>query len=409
MSTASILRSKTFKAALTLVVFIVLYVLIFPSGSDDSLSPEEINSMFQNKDEDLAGIKKVELTAHGLAPPYLDPNTLKPKNWDVLGTTIVRNNEFMRLTSDNPHQAGSIFLKLPIQAESFEMELTFHIHSKARELVADGFAIWFTDRKLPTGDVFGCQNNFNGLGIFVDTYKNGKRGQFPFVNLMMGNGATPYNKDTDGYETRLAGCTARSVLNPRSEVTKARIVYTKNGYFSLDFNYNNVADEWSNCVTLSDVKLPAIKYLGFSAETGDLSENVDLMENRMFALYNGNGGFIDSIEELQQISNDEAAREETSGGRHRVLKKEKSTTKRRTLKRLKNAEKRIKERERQQRKEMYGDENATLFYRLVRKVVFGLKLCLYTVAFVGVVWVASLAYRSRKAGKRGKKHAGLLD
>lgn len=407
MALPPILRSKVSQGVLAVVVLIFFYTVLF-SNDDSTMSPEEVNSLFQNKDESLSGIKKTELTNHGISLPFLDPSTLRPRNWDALGTTIVSKN-YMRLTSDHPHQVGSLFLKVPIQAESFEMELSFHIHSRARELVADGFAIWFTDRKLPIGDVFGCQNHFNGLGIFLDTYKNGKRGQFPYVNLMLGNGMTPYNKDTDGFETRLAGCTARSILNPRSEMTKARIVYTKNGYFSLDFNYNNVADEWTNCVTLSDVKLPPIKYLGFSAETGDLSENVDLYENRIFALYNGEGNFIDSIEELQEMTNEQVEEEKAEGGRHRVLKKKKGDLSRRTLKRLKNAEKRIKQRERERRMELYGDPDAHFFKRLFRRIVRGITLCLYFLGFIGFLWVASLVYRSRKSSRRSHKHIGLLD
>lgn len=404
----AILRSRAGAGVAGLLFLVFLYAL-FTLDSNEELSPEEINSLFQNKDASIGGIKKVELTALGLSLPYLDPATLKPINWDLLGTTMVRNHEYIRLTSDNPHQVGSMFAKLPIQADSFEMELSFHIHSKARELVADGLALWFLDKKLQTGDVFGCQNNFNGLGIFVDTYKNGKRGQFPFVNLMMGDGHTAYDKDTDGYETRLAGCSARSLLNPRSELTKARIIHTKNGYFSLDFNYSNEPDDWTNCVTLSDVHLPPIKYLGFSAETGDLSENVDLVENRIFALYNANGGFIDSVDELHSLGEAEQDNEpdnQTEGGRHRVFKKKKKAS-RRTLKRLKNAERRIKERERQRRLEKYGDENAHFFKRLFRKLVYAIKLCLYTVGVLCFVWTGSLVYRSRRASRR--KQGGLLD
>lgn len=395
-----------------LFLFVVLFWYLFSGSSQDSYSPEEINSLLQNKDESIYGIKKTELSTHRIRSPYLDLSTFKPKDWYLAGNTLIKNKEYIRLTSDNQHQVGSMFSNLPIQADSFEMELTFHMHAKSN-LVGDGFAIWFVDQKSDIGDVFGAQNNFNGLGIFIDTYKNGKRGHFPYVNLMLGDGHTRYDKDTDGYETRLAGCSAKSILNPSSEQTKARIVYTKDGYFSLDFNYNNKQDEWRNCVTLTDIKLPQIKYLGLSAETGDLSESVDIIENKIFALYKPDGMFIESIEELQQLMRDQSDLQESiedmqrPGGKHRNKVKN-SKIKRKSLKRLQNSEKRIKERERKLRLEKYGDENATFFNRTLSKAVFLLKIVFYTLLVACLIWICLIIYRVKIQSKRSKV-GGLLD
>lgn len=405
-------RSRPIQLAIACFILMVWY--FFPT-SPDTYSPEELNSLLQNKDENTVMIKKSELTTHGLKTPYIDHNTFKPKNWYLAGNTLIKNDAYIRLTSDNQHQVGSMFSNLPIQAESFEMELTFHLHSKSTNLFGDGFGIWFIDQKSDIGDVFGAKNYFQGLGIFVDTYKNGRRGHFPYVNLMLGDGKTAYNKDNDGYNTRLAGCTASGLMNPSSEVTKARIVYIKDGYFSLDFNYNNKHEEWKNCVTLTDIKLPQIKYLGFTAETGDLSENVDVIENKMYALYKPDGSFIESIDELKTLMQEQTASEneynevveEVQGGKHRRIKKTKKGT-RKSLNRLRNSEKKIKERERKLRLEKYGDENATFFRRLLKNILYGLKLIFISLIIICLIWGANLAYRAQKQKKK-QRVTGLLD
>ena len=66
-----------------------------------------------------------------------------------------------------------MFSKWPLHAESFEMELTFHIHNEQVKhgLVGDGLAIWILDKPSDIGDVFGVQNKFKGLGIMLDTFK----------------------------------------------------------------------------------------------------------------------------------------------------------------------------------------------------------------------------------------------
>ncbi|KAI3406322.2 hypothetical protein KGF56_000803 [Candida oxycetoniae] len=323
-----------------------------------------------------------------------------------------------------------MFSKIPIQAESFEMELTFHIHNLVAKhgLVGDGLAVWFLDKPSNIGEVFGVTNLFNGLGIMIDTYKNGKRGQFPYVNIMLGDGKTWYNKGTDGYETRLGGCTAKDILNPSKGQTKMRLIYMKNGYLSIDFNYNGKHEDWNNCVTLTNVQLPSIKYLGFSAETGQLFENADIIENKMFALYKPNGDFVESIDELNDLIREQneldnevgslnkleemdiksSQSQRPNGQRNRAFKKKLSTQRRRTISRLKNAEKRIKEQERKWRLETYGDENATFIKRMLWSLTTVVKIVLFVLIIVILIWFALIGFRIQKQIRRSKTK-GLLD
>ncbi|CAF4353171.1 unnamed protein product, partial [Adineta steineri] len=37
---------------------------------------------------------------------------------------------------------------------------------------ADGMAIWFTDKPGVEGPVFGSNDNWNGLGLFLDSFDN---------------------------------------------------------------------------------------------------------------------------------------------------------------------------------------------------------------------------------------------
>ncbi|EGV60252.1 hypothetical protein PSN45_001995 [Yamadazyma tenuis] len=402
------------KVAVAIVVLVLLvYGAKWLFGSSDGFSPEEINSMLQNKEGGIVKIKKIELTAQGLYTPYLEPSTYRINNWDVAGNTLVKNTEYIRLTSDNKHQVGNMFGKEPIQAQSFEMELTFHIHSKSSSLLADGFAIWFLDSKSDIGDVFGSKNYFTGLGIMVDTYKNGKRGQFPYVNLMLGDGKTHYSKYNDGYDTRLAGCSASSITNPTSGFTKARIVYLQDGYFSLDFNYDGKQDHWVNCVTLTDVHLPIIKYLGLSAETGELSQSVDIIENKIYALYKPDGSFISNFDELHSLiaQQDKDQRDQVSKDGVSHPQSPRSKPKRQTrksLQRLYKAEQRIKERERQRKLETYGDPEMYWFKYMFFKLLNAMKYLIYAVLGVIVIWFLFIAVRVSRQNKKSKT-TGLLD
>lgn len=68
-------------------------------------------------------------------------------------------------------------------------------------------AIWITKERATLGPVFGSTDRFEGLGIFIDTYKNARPGiVFPYVMAMLGNSSTTYDKDHDGKANELAGC-----------------------------------------------------------------------------------------------------------------------------------------------------------------------------------------------------------
>ena len=75
-------------------------------------------------------------------------------------------------------------------------------------------AMWITKQRAQTGTVFGFTDNFEGLGIFIDTYKNGRAGvTFPYVMAMLGDGKTPYDNDNDGKANDIGGCSVQSFLS----------------------------------------------------------------------------------------------------------------------------------------------------------------------------------------------------
>lgn len=46
------------------------------------------------------------------------------------------------------------------------------------------------------------------------------------------------------------------------------------------------ADTWTTCFELGSVAIPSVAYLGFSAETGELSDNFDIISVETKNLYN---------------------------------------------------------------------------------------------------------------------------
>ncbi|KAG6035157.1 hypothetical protein E4U41_006235 [Claviceps citrina] len=233
--------------------------------------------------EDASDLKSILLRTHSIQQPYLDSD-MQSRWFDFGGDALIRTDAYIRLTSDLPSQSGWLFSRVPLTATNWEVEVEFQISGK-NHLYGDGFAMWITKQRGERGEVFGSIDRFEGLGIFVDTYKNNRPGVvFPYVMAMYGDGSKSYNKNDDGKESELAGCSARGIRHA-SVPTKLRLTYIQDKQLRLDLQYKE-EDEWTSCFVVDKPpQIPNIAYLGFSAETGELSDNHDIISVTTKNLY----------------------------------------------------------------------------------------------------------------------------
>ncbi|KAG2186215.1 hypothetical protein INT43_002653 [Umbelopsis isabellina] len=217
----------------------------------------------------------ITLQTHSLYPPYIDDD-LQNRWFDFGGDAIINTNKHVRLTSNRPSQVGYLWSRLPLATLNFEIEFEYNVDGPSGHLFGDGFAMWLAKERASTGPVFGSVNGFDGLGIFFDTYDNERshKHSFPYVQAMIGDGYKHYENDKDGSSTEAAGCEAD--FRGKTVVTKARLTYYKNNYLRLELQHEK-EDEWTECFKIHDVKLPDQVYLGFTAHTGEISDNHDII------------------------------------------------------------------------------------------------------------------------------------
>ncbi|KAH6888543.1 concanavalin A-like lectin/glucanase domain-containing protein [Thelonectria olida] len=232
---------------------------------------------------DDENIKSITLRTHSLQQPYLDSD-MQSRWYDFGGDTIVRTDSYIRLSSDRQSQSGWMYSRVPLTATNWQIEVEFKISGK-NQLYGDGMAMWITRQRATSGTVFGGPDNFEGLGIFIDTYKNNRPGVvFPYISAMVGDGKTSYDKAHDGKATELAGCSARGIRHA-SVPTKMRLTYFQDKQLKLELQYKN-EDEWQLCFeTEEPPTVPNIAYVGFTAETGELSDNHDIISVTAKNLY----------------------------------------------------------------------------------------------------------------------------
>ena len=137
--------------------------------------------------------------------------------------------------------------------------------------------MWLTKQRAQPGPVFGHADKFEGLGIFFDTYKNNRPGTvFPYVMAMIGDGTKTYDKANDGKDNEFMGCSARGIRGA-TVPTRARLSYFQDKSLKLELMYKQ-EDQWELCFQTNEPPtIPSVAYLGFSAETGELSDNHDIV------------------------------------------------------------------------------------------------------------------------------------
>ncbi|KAJ3158983.1 hypothetical protein HDU86_002152 [Geranomyces michiganensis] len=219
------------------------------------------------------------LFSYSLQPPYIEEN-LQNRWWDFGGDAYMEVNNYIRLTPDKRSKNGHLWTKHPFTSNSWLVEFEFKIHGPSAGLHGDGLAFWYTTEKDTTGPVFGSKDKFDGLGVFFDTYANGRHHfSFPRINAMLGDGATEYDHDNDGVKNELGACEIEFRNN--DQPTRARVRYVRESKtLTVQTNfYGGQGDaDWITCFVAENVKLPPSGYLGFSAITGEVTDMHDVIQ-----------------------------------------------------------------------------------------------------------------------------------
>jgi len=216
---------------------------------------------------------------YSLTKPY-SGNGMTMPYWDFRGNTLISNN-FIRLTQDLQGQEGGIWSKVQCYVRNWEAHLHFRIHGQGRTLAADGLALWYTQEKMTPGPVFGSRDEFHGLGIFLDTYKNGGSAiTFPQISAMVGNGSMKYDHLNDGKANSIGSCAA-SIRNKKHDTYM--LIRYEDSRLQVMLDVDD-AGKWKECFDVSGVRLPTGYFFGVTSATGDLADNHEVVSFKFYEL-----------------------------------------------------------------------------------------------------------------------------
>ncbi|KIM64011.1 hypothetical protein SCLCIDRAFT_1213831 [Scleroderma citrinum Foug A] len=218
--------------------------------------------------------RTVQLRTHSIHPPYIDED-LQNRWWDFGADAYVNTNKHIRLTRAVPSQMGWLWSRIPLTASNYIIEIEFKVSGESTHLFGDGMAIWLTKERAQPGPVFGNQDKFEGLGIFLDTYANSRHPYgFPRIMAMLGDGKTEYDQAHDGDANSIGSCSA--MFRRTNAVTKLKIAYVKDTYLDVKVQYK-AWDDWTDCFRVEGISLPINPFVGMSALTGEVFDAHDVI------------------------------------------------------------------------------------------------------------------------------------
>ncbi|XP_065919379.1 vesicular integral-membrane protein VIP36-like [Dysidea avara] len=216
---------------------------------------------------------------HSLTKPYTGAGMDIP-NWDFVGSTMVASS-YIRLTPDRQSKQGALWNKIPVHMHNWEILVQFSVSGSGRQLFGDGFAFWYTKEHAELGPVLGNRDFFTGLGVFFDTYSNHNgvhTHEHPYISAIVSDGGVHYDHDKDGTHSQVAGCTAK--FRNKEHDTFFAISYVDR---ELSVFHNIEGDDnWAECFNAPNIDLPTGYYFGFSAATGDLADNHDIISVKVY-------------------------------------------------------------------------------------------------------------------------------
>ncbi|XP_078056144.1 protein ERGIC-53-like [Mustelus asterias] len=218
---------------------------------------------------------------HSFKGPHLVLRDGTVPFWAHHGSALP-NSERIRVVPSMRSQSGSVWAKNIFASENWEVEVSFRISGRSR-VGADGLAIWYTRGSGPTGPVYGAADQWDGVGIFFDSYDNDGRMNNPVILVVGNDGQLTYDHANDGGSQVLGSC-FRDYRNTYHPVG-ARIRYHhKILQVHLNMGVTDFDDNYELCTEVRDMNLPLSGYFGVSAATGGVADDHDILSFLVFTL-----------------------------------------------------------------------------------------------------------------------------
>ncbi|VDM96758.1 unnamed protein product [Thelazia callipaeda] len=202
--------------------------------------------------------------------------------WTIIGDAVA-SKEQLRLAPSMRSRRGLAWNKRAMtESDHFEINVAFQITGQGR-VGADGIAVWYVAQQPILGPVFGANDYWTGMGLFLDSFDNDAQKNNPFIALMINDGTKKYDHQTDGSQQMLSGC--QKDFRNKPYPVHMKVEYLRN-VLTVSMSDGLLPQaRYELCIRAENIFLPRNGYFGISAATGGLADDHDIIEFSVFSLY----------------------------------------------------------------------------------------------------------------------------
>jgi len=200
----------------------------------------------------------------GFQPPYSQGQV---PGWVTKGSAQIKQNS-VHLTAKRPSQSGALWSAKPSRMRDWEAVIEYRVLGD-KVMGGDGFAFWYAATPSILGPVYGSVDYWRGIGLFIDTFDNDGDGKSPLISLMYNDGTVSHIGADDGLSQALGHCSFAVRNLPRPSFLRVRY---QDRTVTVDYALQP-GDVYQRCFSVPNIILDTEMYFGFSAHTGDLSDN----------------------------------------------------------------------------------------------------------------------------------------
>ncbi|KAF9577966.1 hypothetical protein BGW38_006505 [Lunasporangiospora selenospora] len=187
--------------------------------------------------------------------------------WTHHGNSFVAL-DFIRLTPSVPQLRGSVWRETPNEYKEWEVEFAVKAFGQSH-IGGRGFAFWYTKDKETKvegggGPVFGSQDKWTGLGLFMDSSDPANQRTQPVVYGILNDGTKQFPSKPTTNSDNLGGCLRDYKSSPVPAVVRVSYIGQT---LKISIDPMNKGKRLVTCFEQKDVKLPTGYYFGISAES----------------------------------------------------------------------------------------------------------------------------------------------
>uniref|UniRef100_A0A1A8I710 Lectin, mannose-binding, 1 n=1 Tax=Nothobranchius kuhntae TaxID=321403 RepID=A0A1A8I710_NOTKU len=148
---------------------------------------------------------------------------------------------------------------------------------------ADGLAVWFTTEQGLDGPVYGAADQWNGVGVFFDSFDNDGKKNNPAILVVGNNGKLVYDHQNDG-STQALGTCLRDFRNKPYPIRAKITYYRKTLTVMINNGFTPDKEDYEFCTKVENMIIPSEGFFGISAATGGLADDHDVLSFLLFRL-----------------------------------------------------------------------------------------------------------------------------